>query len=127
MKEKPHDVAVTRLKRRVQKRFPYAKIFEKYTYKNPCFNDESGECDLLALLGFYTGKRKYALIFEVKSARGTKNRGKVLSQLEKDVREVSSFFGEDVRTFRFHVYTSKNYFRNTRWAQKPYSITWVRG
>lgn len=120
-----HQKAIERITRRLKRSWPDYKIFKNIHYEN-AISGEKGECDLLALLGFYNGNRKYALIFEVKTSRKQKHRDKTISQLERDVREIKAFYGEDVRCFCFSVYTSNNYFQNKRWVSKPYNIEWIK-
>jgi hypothetical protein len=121
-----HQKAISRLVKRLKKDHPDYKIFKNVHYEN-VNSEEKGECDLLALIGFYNGTRKYALIFEVKTSRKQEHKQKAINQLEKDVREIKAFYGEDVRCFCLSVYTSNNYFRNRRWASKPYNIEWIKG
>ncbi len=121
----PHQRTIDRIARRLRKSLSDSKIFTNVGYDNVVLGEE-GECDILALCGFYSGKRKYALIFEVKSSKTQEHKQKAIEQLEKDERDVKAFYGEDVRCFKFSVYTSNNYFRNSKWVGKPYDIVLVR-
>ena len=71
-------------------------------------------------------KRKYAILIEVKSSRKQEHKKKAARQLERGVRDVKAFYGDNVRCFCLSVYTSNNYFRNSRWISKPYDINWIR-
>jgi hypothetical protein len=123
--ESSHQKVIKRLTKRIKKSNPDSKIFTNIYYQNAQQN-EDGEFDLLALIGFYNNCRRYALIFEVKSSKDYKSKKKAISQLEKNVREVKSFYEENIRCFCFSVYTSNNYFRNKKWNSKPYKLEWIR-
>ena len=121
----PHQKAIHRIAKRIKKSRNDLKIFENLDYENMA-NGEKGECDILALCGFYNAKRKYAILIEVKSSRKQEHKKKAARQLERGVRDVKAFYGDNVRCFCLSVYTSNNYFRNSRWISKPYDINWIR-
>ena len=123
----PHNRAIKIIARRLRRSNNYAKIQPDYYYFNKQDN-EVGETDLLALRGFYNGDKKYALIFEVKSSKAKKCREKAEDQLEKSVREVKAFHGEDIKCFKFRIYTSNNMIRKTCKGKRktPYLVRWIR-
>jgi hypothetical protein len=124
---RPHQKAIDYIARRLRKTHKYAKIFQNLDYANQQDN-EAGEFDILALRGFYNGDKRYALIFEVKSSKREECREKAQNQLEKEVREVKAFYGEDVRCFKFHIYTSNNMLRKTNKGKRkyPYISKWIK-
>ena len=126
-KKSPHQRTVNTLARRLRKTHKYAKIFQNLDYSNQQDN-EAGEFDILALRGFYNGGKKRALIFEVKSSKSEESLERAQGQLEKSVREVKAFYGEDTKCFKIHIYTSNNMQKKPSKGKRknPYITEWIK-
>ena len=64
-------------------------------------NYKDGEVDVFAI--YQRGKRLYAIIGEVKSTDHYKARKKARKQLNKDQEYITSFYGDNIRFFKFYI------------------------
>ena len=93
-----HDRIIETLEDRLRDTNSYGLILSCQNYVT---HGIYGECDLMALRGYY------ALLFEVKGIDKPKNRKKAYRQLNKDLGWVHDKYGE-LRTFKFYVYSNKD-------------------